>query len=264
MIIVNGEIVAQASQFGLEEVEVVTAVCDLEAVRSFRCIPSRGLQAQRSPVFQRIETDFRLSPRQLIIDSKHKPTPSIEPKIHPPEEEIALGPACWMFDYLRRSRQAGFALALSGGIDSCSTAVITYSMCRLVFRAIQNGSEQVLKDCRRICVGDEKSDWLPKSPEEICSKVLHTVYMGTKAASSPETRRRAKELSQRTQAYHIDLNMDTVVSALTTLFTSVTSFSPRFKTDGGAPAESLALQNIQGPLLPSQTLYISIGRLLME
>lgn len=46
-----------------------------------------------------------------------------------------LGPACWLWDYLRRSRTQGYFVPLSGGIDSCATAVIVYSMCRLVAEA---------------------------------------------------------------------------------------------------------------------------------
>lgn len=30
------------------------------------------------------------------------PTPAREPRYHTPEEEIARGPACWLWDYLRR------------------------------------------------------------------------------------------------------------------------------------------------------------------
>ena len=51
-----------------------------------------------------------------------------------------LGPACWLWDYLRRSRTQGYFLPLSGGVDSCSTAVIVYSMCRLAVDAASNGS----------------------------------------------------------------------------------------------------------------------------
>lgn len=53
-------------------------------------------------------------------------------RYHSPAEEIALGPACWLWDYLRRSGMSGFFLSLSGGIDSCSTALIVASMCRQV------------------------------------------------------------------------------------------------------------------------------------
>lgn len=51
MIIVNGEIVAQGSQFSLKDVEVVTGVIDLEEVRAFRgALASRGVQASNSKV----------------------------------------------------------------------------------------------------------------------------------------------------------------------------------------------------------------------
>jgi len=54
-------------------------------------------------------------------------------KIHLAEEEIAMGPALWMWDYLRRSGGRGFFLPLSGGADSGAVAALVASMCRLVF-----------------------------------------------------------------------------------------------------------------------------------
>jgi len=71
--------------------------------------------------------------------------------------------------------------------------------------------------------------------------------MGT-VNSGKETRSRAKALARDIGAYHIDLNMDTVVTALTNLFTLVTDFAPRFVVHGGSKAEGLALQNIQARL----------------
>jgi NAD+ synthase (glutamine-hydrolysing) len=68
--------------------------------------------------------------------------------------------------------------------------------------------------------------------------------MGTEN-SSPETRKRAKDLSNAIGSYHIDLNMDTVVSALQSLFSLVTNKTPKFKVHGGSQTENLALQNIQ-------------------
>lgn len=52
-------------------------------------------------------------------------------QVHVTEEEIALGPACWLWDYLRRSGASGFLLPLSGGADSSSTAAIVGSMCQV-------------------------------------------------------------------------------------------------------------------------------------
>lgn len=46
-------------------------------------------------------------------------------------------------------------------------------------------------------------------------------------------------------SYHIDLNMDTIVTSVRDLFVFVTGARPRFRAHGGTAAENLALQNIQ-------------------
>ena len=56
----------------------------------------------------------------------------------------SLGPACWLWDYLRRSGQGGYFLPLSGGIDSSSTACIVGSMCDLVHKAVLDGGKLLL------------------------------------------------------------------------------------------------------------------------
>lgn len=71
--------------------------------------------------------------------------------------------------------------------------------------------------------------------------------MGTQN-SSKETRDRSKQLSLDIGSYHIDFNFDTVVTALTNLFTVVTNFQPRYKVHGGGRAENAALQNVQARL----------------
>jgi NAD+ synthase (glutamine-hydrolysing) len=153
----NGRIVAQGSQFSLQDVEVVTATLDLEDVRSHRIASrSRSMQAASGDRYRRIEVETALSSGKAEDLLNLFPTPVTETRIHSPEEEIAcvrlsgdnetdvrgrLGPACWMWDYLRRSRTSGYFVPLSGGIDSCATAVITFSMCRLVVEAARNGSQ---------------------------------------------------------------------------------------------------------------------------
>jgi NAD+ synthase (glutamine-hydrolysing) len=254
MIIVNGRVVAQGSQFSLNDVEVVTATVDLEDVRSFRSAPSRGMQASKAHPYTRIETDKRLSNHpESSASTDIAPSPERPIHFHEPPEEIALGPACWLWDYLRRSGAAGFFIPLSGGIDSCATSVIVFSMCRLVYGSIHlpdtqpSTREQVLKDCRRIAGEPAESNWIPTSPQEICNRIFHTCFMGT-TNSSKDTRSRAKNLAADIGAYHTDLNIDSVVSALTTMFTVVTKFTPRFKVHGGSSTENLALQNIQARL----------------
>jgi NAD+ synthase (glutamine-hydrolysing) len=157
LIALNGQILAQGSQFSLSYVEVVTATIDLEAVRAQRTGSSRRMQSAQSEAYQRVQVDMRLDVGHGIhpgeMETKVGQT---EVRYHTPEEEIAcvlplssslrmltysLGPACWLWDYLRRSRIQGYFLPLSGGIDSCATAVIVHSMCRLVAEAAKSGGE---------------------------------------------------------------------------------------------------------------------------
>ena len=74
--------------------------------------------------------------------------------------------------------------------------------------------------------------------------IFHTCFMGTENSSN-ETRGRAKELAELIGAYHVDLNMDACVKAVSDLFIFVTNKRPRFTVHGGSKTENLALQNIQ-------------------
>ena len=91
MIAVNGKIIAQGSQFSLNDVEVVTATVDLEDVRSHRAISSRSMQAAGAERYTRIEVDFALSGGKFdsVKDIEDLVLHSFEPKYHKPEEEIA-------------------------------------------------------------------------------------------------------------------------------------------------------------------------------
>lgn len=117
-------------------------------------------------------------------------------------------------------------------------------MCRLVVKSAKDGNQQVIKDLRRIAGEPEDSTWLPETPQEFCGRILYTCYMGT-TNSGKETRERAKNLAKHIGAVHTDLNMDSVVNALLSVFTLTTGFKPRFSVHGGSSAENLALQNIQ-------------------
>ncbi|KAM9913744.1 hypothetical protein OXX69_001320 [Metschnikowia pulcherrima] len=245
-IVVNGKMVAQGSQFSLLDVEVVSATINLDDVRAYRNMKSAALQAvtQNSPYFT-VMTEIEMCPESRVFDSTVSPTkPLAKIRYHLPEEEIALGPACWLWDYLRRSKTGGFFLPLSGGIDSCATAVIVHSMCRLVVSAISDGDKTVLADLRSLVKDDS---FLPQTPQEIASKLFYTSFMGTEN-SSKETRSRAKELAAKVGSFHVDMNMDTLVTAVVSVFQVATGKKPVFKIFGGSQTENLSLQNIQARL----------------
>jgi NAD+ synthase (glutamine-hydrolysing) len=173
MILMNGKVLAQGSQFSLTDVETVVATVDIEEVRSYRFAPSRGHQAVQALAYERIETEFPLSDDTFYRDINLCPTPARQVRYHVPEEEIALGPACWMWDFLRRSKTSGYLVPLSGGIDSCATSVLVFSMCREVIKAIKQNNAQVIQDVQRIT--KQSPDWKPESAEDLCNRIFHTV-----------------------------------------------------------------------------------------
>ncbi|KAG9318937.1 hypothetical protein JVU11DRAFT_1052 [Chiua virens] len=212
--------------FSLNDVEVVTATIDIEDF------------ALSSGKFGDTEGESSLALGVTLHEAR----------FHKPEEEIALGPACWLWDYLRRSRTQGYFVPLSGGVDSCATAghcvFHVPTRCR---GCLRERTKQVIADARRIVGESDDSGYLPSDPREFCGRVFHTCYMGTEN-STLETRQRAKELAEAIGSYHTDLNMDTLVTTVRDLFAFVTGARPRFRAHGGTAAENLALQNIQARL----------------
>lgn len=61
MIVNNGEMLVQAQQFSLDDVEVISAVIDLTQIRDYRHIPSFGVQADAAKAFPVINVDFWMS-----------------------------------------------------------------------------------------------------------------------------------------------------------------------------------------------------------
>lgn len=216
-IALNGEILNRSCQFSLKDVEVVCATIDLEDVRHYRNgLRNRSQLVDKGPKYPRINVfDFSLSSNRTFC------VPETNARLwnyYSPEEEIALGPACWLWDYLRRSGQGGFFLPLSGGVDSASTACIVYSMCRLVVQACDGGDTNALAAVRKIICDPE---YTPNSVSDLCSKLFVTCYMGTEN-SSKETRKRAERLAEQIGSYHFGITIDTAISAIMAIFTTIT------------------------------------------
>lgn len=240
MIAVNGDIVAEGPQFCLEEVSVITATVDLEDVRTYKnYMRSRAEMAAQSTSFPRIMVDFALSEGEeynLIPESK-----PISFSLILPEEEIRLGPACWLWDYLRRSGQGGFFLPLSGGIDSSSTACVVASMCHLICEAVGEGNKSVTQDIQRIT---GQQGYFPTDPQELAQRLFTTCYMGSEN-SSADTKACAAGLASDIGSYHLGITIDLAVEALLKIFSLAFNRMPKFKAHGGTLRENLAMQNVQ-------------------
>lgn len=136
----------------------------------------------------------------------------------------------YLWDYLRKTNASGTFLPLSGGVDSGITAMIVYYLSDRLLEAIGGGSKHVLKEVRKM-VGDSK--FLPKTAQEICSKLLYASYLGTKH-SSEDTKSRAKELTQFLGVKLHDVDIDDIVEQFEKVMENKLNFKPRFKSEGGS------------------------------
>jgi NAD+ synthase (glutamine-hydrolysing) len=105
-------------------VTVQLGVLDLDEVRSYRCgFSSRCVQSSQQQPFPDVHADINIC---KVTDTPLNQ--EVKTSLLIPEQEIAMGPALWMWDYLRRSGARGFFLPLSGGADSASVAALVASM----------------------------------------------------------------------------------------------------------------------------------------
>jgi len=232
LICCNGKFLKQCSQFSMKKVEVCTATINLNEIDMYRSVSkSRGVQASKFKLYPEVKVDH------FICNSFNKISNKINIKFYHPMEEIALGPALWLWDYLRKSGLNGFFLPLSGGSDSSSTAVIIYSMCQLLYKnfdIIKEDLRKVLKD----------SEFIPKSAKHICSELFYTCYMST-PNNSDNTRNYAREIASSIGSNHSEVDIQKIVDSYLEVFENQFNFKPKFKMNNGSYIENLSLQNLQ-------------------
>lgn len=105
------------------------ATIDLEDIRSYRNqIRSRSALSGSSKAYPRIVVDFSLSdsgPAGAVVN----PTIPIVWQYHTPQEEIALGPACWLWDYLRLAQfflGSSLELPLSSDFYEITSYIVSF------------------------------------------------------------------------------------------------------------------------------------------
>ncbi|XP_054724265.1 glutamine-dependent NAD(+) synthetase-like [Uloborus diversus] len=214
----NGKIISIGKQFSLKDVEVVTAAVDLDDVTTYRKHIRRSTSMTDShPV---IEANFAITTQNFsILATPH----CSELNCYKEGEEIALGPACWLWDYLRRSGLNGLFLSLDGDVDSSSNAVIAYSMCNLVFQSIAEGDAIVLSDLRKI-VND--TQYMPESPKDICKALFVTCHMESGSCSSKMCEK-SEKLAKEINSNHLKIPLYCIINT----FIMILSFIIGVKLD---------------------------------
>ncbi|KAL1568858.1 NAD(+) synthase (glutamine-hydrolyzing) [Salvia divinorum] len=240
-IVANGDVVAHGQQFSLKDVDMVIAQVDLDKVVNLRV----SLSSYREQASCKNKVPSVFVPYKLCHSFKLQNSISTPIKVEYPsrEEEIAMGAACWLWNYLRRSGASGFLLPLSGEVQTCSVAAIVACMCQLVVKEIENGDEQVKADAVRI--GHYNDGHTPTNAKEFTKRIFYTIFMGTETSNetSSSSKQQSRLVAEEIGSWHLDIAIDGVVSALISLFQTL--IIPRKENGGTDDIDKSAIVKIR-------------------
>ncbi|KHJ98227.1 NAD+ synthase [Oesophagostomum dentatum] len=236
----NGKLFAQIHQFDIEDTCIAVAVLDLNETISFRQKKSSNCyEASCLPEYITINFDSNFTLSDPTLPLTKEIIDGIERLQLTPTEELCHGPPAWLWHYLRRSKMSGFFVPLSGGQDSSAVAAMVRLMCEKVCGAVKRRRETDGGDDPAYYLNGER---VGEDPAELCNKILFTCYMATEH-SSAGTRACADSLARDINSNHSSVFIDTIVSAVLSVFNVALGFVPSFSSDD--VREGLALQNLQ-------------------
>ncbi len=228
LIATQGRIVARATRFCFSDLELVTAVVDIDNTRS-RHSGLTGFNPDVRAENLRVRVPFVLPQAQPEKPALAKET--WEKNSHVKEEEFARATALALFDYLRKSQSQGFVVSLSGGADSAAVACLVRLMVALGVAELGLGGFVARLSHVR---------WLDQAITEhdVVRALLTTVYQSTRN-SGETTRTAARELATALGATHYELDVDALVQGYTALAEGAIGRALEWSSD------DVALQNIQ-------------------
>ncbi|MBS2023104.1 MAG: NAD(+) synthase [Deltaproteobacteria bacterium] len=224
----NGRLVAQGPRFSFAELQITSAVIDLDATRTTQ-LRTASFTPEAFESDSRIVTSFAPPACSLAPEQFAEEPWSLGPRAK--EEELARAESIALFDYLRKSRSMGFVLSLSGGADSSATASLVRLMVELGTRELGlAGFAARLPHMPALA--------LCKSTRELMSHLLLCVYQRTKN-SSQATLDSARAVAEGVGAGFQVFDVDALVADYTAMVEKALGRPLSWTSDDAA------LQNIQ-------------------
>jgi NAD+ synthase (glutamine-hydrolysing) len=171
--------------------------------------------------FSKYDIDFNSQSDKINYES---------PKIY---DEFIDAFSLGLSDYLFKSNLNGFALSLSGGLDSSSIAILTYEMIKRILE--KQGIETLNKKFNLNLI---PSDNIHSNIKKVINKILFTAYQETEN-STKETKRSAKILSDFIGSNHFEWSIDSEVKSITEKISNKTSKKYSWEEN------DITLQNVQ-------------------
>jgi NAD+ synthase (glutamine-hydrolysing) len=171
--------------------------------------------------FSKYDIDFNSQSDEINYES---------PKIY---DEFIDAFSLGLSDYLFKSNLNGFALSLSGGLDSSSIAILTYEMIKRILE--KQGIETLNKKFNLNLI---PSGNIHSNIKKVINKILFTAYQETEN-STKETKRSAKILSDFIGSNHFEWSIDSEVKSITEKISNKTSKIYSWEEN------DITLQNVQ-------------------
>ncbi len=244
LIAANGRMLAEGPRFGLEQVRLCFADVDIAETRMALVRSASHRPNPEGPGERLVEVAFTwpdVGP--LPVRTPPPPTPTLAK-----DEEFTRAQCLALWDYLRKSRAAGFVVSLSGGCDSAAVVALVNLMLR---RAVSELGLDAVVDELPCLVGC-------RSEEEALRRLLTTVYQGT-SNSSAVTRDAARSIATAVGARHVEWDVEPIVAA----YLDLGEVALGRRLDWGR--DDIAMQNIQARVrAPGAWLVANVeGKLLL-
>lgn len=248
----GGTLVAQGPRLTFNEVEMTMATVDVALTRTQQ---SRTHSFHPTLGEQPDCIEFlgdRRSSVDLTFDLATQAVPAWESSLDLKREEFQRAVALGLFDYMRKSRSAGYVVSLSGGADSAAC-------CELIRYMVERGIEDLGRD-RFVDKLGLRFDPLGDRPvSAIVHGLLTTAYQGTRN-SGDVTRSAAQAVADGVGSEHHVLDVDAMVEGYKTMLAGALGRPLTWEKD------DIALQNIQARVrAPSIWMFANVqNRLLIS
>lgn len=200
-----GELLASGVRFSYQESVVTSCELDIDKIRLSR------YRTSSFPVAS--EENQSVIGVNFSLQGENKKAPAITPawenSEYKKEEEFTRAVSLGLFDYLRKSKNSGFIVSLSGGVDSSSASCLVNLM---IHSAVAELGVAGFK---------QKFSYIPaisklKSAKDITKALLTCVYQKTKN-NSRITEEAAKEVAKEIGAEFYEFEIDELVESYVSL-----------------------------------------------
>jgi len=234
MIATAGRMIAQGPRFGFEDVYLTAAVVDLDLTRMTRATLSSYEPAIDPRHESLVEVDFAW-PAQTL-EKQHIEPAAWEQSGALEEEQFTRVMALGLFDYLRKSRSAGYVVSLSGGADSSAVACLVRLM--IDFGVGELGIERFKQKLGHIRFDGGGGGKGADDHAALARTLLTTVYQATRN-SSEVTRHAARAVAEAAGSTHHEFDVDALVDDYVAMVSGAIGRELTWDRD------DLTLQNIQ-------------------